>query len=219
MNTSFVRGGAFVVCLAGFFLLGSGSPSLAGSGQAPTIDVVRQAPSKVLLHDGSSAPEDVKVVREWTGAYCRSFLVNDTKTAVKVKEVVLCDIAHAYPPATHLYGEGFTMLSQTGGTLGKPVDFGLTDRGHYKIPQPGDATVVYGMLTLSPSDDDHVLLAFTSCRRFVGRFYIRPQSIQAVLDTENLALEPGQKWELEEFTFAASKERIELLTGLAQRLA
>jgi alpha-galactosidase len=75
------------------------------------------------------------------------------------------------------------------------------------------------MLTLSPSDDDHVLLAFTSCRRFIGRFYIRPQSIQAVLDTENLTLEPGQKWELEEFTFAASKDRNELLTGLAQRLA
>ena len=31
---------------------------------------------------------------------------------------------HALPPETHLYGEGFTMLSQTAGTLGKPTDLG-----------------------------------------------------------------------------------------------
>src|SRR5581483_7748458 len=120
---------------------------------------------------------------------------------------------------THLYGEGFTMLSQTDGTLGKPHDLGLTDRKHYRIPQPDDATTLYGLVTFAPPGGGHVLLAFTSCRRFVGRFYVRPKSVQVVLDGEGQTLAPGQTWELEEFTAAAGPDRNALLAALADRLA
>jgi alpha-galactosidase len=149
---------------------------------------------------------------------CRTRLVNEGKAPVRIKEVVLFTIAHNLPPQTHLYGEGFTMLSQTTGTLGKPVDMGLTDRKHYRIPQPADATVVYGLLTLSPPSGGHTLLAFTSCRRFVGRFYVRPQSIQVVQDTEGLKLAGGETWELEEFQFAIGDDRNRLLAALAERI-
>src|SRR5262249_32794487 len=138
---------------------------------------------------------------------------------VKVKEVVLFGVPHAFPPETHLYGEGFTMLSQTSGTLGKPVDMGLTDRKHYKIPQPDDATVVYGLLTLQPPGGAHHVLAFTSCRRFVGRFYVRPKSIQVVLDAEGLTLAPGQTWELEEFRYADGDDRNALLAAVGEQIA
>src|SRR5207244_4305032 len=104
-------------------------------------------------------------------------LINEGKGPVQVKEVVLFNVPHAFPPETHLYGEGFTMLSQTTGTLGKPVDMGLTDRKHYRIPQPADATVVYGLLTLWHPGGEHTVMAFTSCHRFIGRFYVRPKSI------------------------------------------
>jgi alpha-galactosidase len=202
-------------------VLAVGARSTAG-GAAPdrtiTPESVRQAPAAVVPADAAGAA-GVKVVREWSGPYCRSRLVNEGAAPVRVKEVVLFDIPHAYPPETHLYGEGFTMLSQTAGTLGKPQDLGHTDRQHYRIPQPADATTVYGLLTLAPPGGGHALLAFTSCRRFVGRFYVRPASVQAVIDTENLTLGPGQAWELEEFTAAGGPDRNALLAALGERIA
>src|SRR5262249_1554775 len=77
---------------------------------------------------------------------------------------------------------------------------------------------LYGLMTLTPPEGDHVLLAFTSCRRFIGRFYVRPKSIQVVLDTEGLTLAPGQSWELEEFQFGTGRDRNTLLAVLAERI-
>ena len=114
-----------------------------------TLDSLKQAPSAAVGASGA-APKDVRVVREWAGPVCRSRLVNDGPAPVRVREAVLFDVPHDHPAETRLYGEGFTMLSQTAGTLGKPADLGLTDRKHYRIPQPADATTVYGVLTLSP---------------------------------------------------------------------
>jgi alpha-galactosidase len=75
------------------------------------------------------------------------------------------------------------------------------------------------MMTLSPPLEDHLLLAFTSCRRFMPKFHIRPRSIEVVLDTEDLPLGPGESWELEEFLFGQDPYRANLLTLLAQRIA
>jgi alpha-galactosidase len=183
-----------------------------------TLDALRQAPATVVPADGAEVPADVKVVRDWTGSLCRTRLVNGGKAPVRVREVVLFDVPHDLPPETHLYGEGFTMLSETTGTLAHPVDMGLTDRKHYKIPQPEDATVVYGLLTLSPAADTNLLLAFTSCRRFIGRFYVRSHSVQVVVDTEGLTLGPGQTWELEEFQFGSGPDRNALLAALGERI-
>jgi alpha-galactosidase len=184
-----------------------------------TLEGVRQSVAKVVAADGAKAPAEVKLIREWFGTLCQSKLVNQGKTPATIKEVVLFDIPHAFPSETHLYGEGFTMLSQTVGTLGKPIDTGLTDRKHYKIPQPDDATTVYGLLTLQPPGGEHTLFAFTSCRRFIGRFYVRPKSIQAVVDMEGLTLAPGQSWELEEFQFGTGADRNGLLAALGERIA
>src|SRR5262245_8123361 len=184
---------------------------------ALSLDTVQNAPAKVVAQGGDTG--EVKIVREWAGPVCRAKLVNEGKAPVKVKEVVLFDVPHALPPETHLYGEGFTMLSQTAGTLGKPADLGSTDREHYKIPQPADATVVYGLLTLQPPGGTHAVLAFTSCRRFIGRFYVRPKSIQVVLDTEGLTLAPGQTWDLEEFQLGSGDDRNALLAAVGERIA
>ena len=48
------------------------------------------------------------------------------------------------------------------------------------------------MMTLTPPGGQTHLLAFTTCRRFNGRFYLRPNRIEVVVDTEGLALEPGE---------------------------
>jgi alpha-galactosidase len=152
------------------------------------------------------------------GDLYRARLTNTGSTPVHVREVSLFRIAHDLPNETALYGESFQMLSQTAGTLGKPVNLGYDELAHYKIPQPADAKVVTGMMTLTPPGGRTMLLAFTSCRRFNGRFYLRPRSIEVVLDTEGLALAPGQSWDMEEFLYSSGPSRPALLSKLAARI-
>lgn len=163
-------------------------------------------------------PSGLLLSREFTGEVCRSRLRNPGKTGVRPREVVLFSIRHQLPAATALYGESFQMLSQTGGTLANPVPLGYDERKHYRIPQPEQVTALSGMMLLSPAPGEHTLLGFASCRRFNGRFYLRPGVIDVVLDTEDLELAPGESWELEEFFFAGGPSRPLLLGRLAAHL-
>jgi alpha-galactosidase len=177
-------------------------------------------PSRIVLHDGSLADATLRLTRQWDGSVCRCTLRNTGKRAARVREVVLFDYQHGLPGETRLYGEGFQMLSQTGGTLAQPVDLGnYTDVKHYKLIEPDGARALYGALTLSPrAADTHHLLAFTSARRFVGKFRLLPSSIQIVIDTEGLELTPEEEWLLEELTWSSGSSREELLQALAARL-
>src|SRR5262249_18979941 len=101
----------------------------------------------------------------------------------------------------------------------KPVDLGYSEIKHYKLPQPEAVFALSGMLLLAPPADEMKVLAFTSCQRFNGRFYLREGLIDVVVDTEGLELAPGQKFDLEEFAFLSGPNRGELLDRLAGRLA
>ena len=174
---------------------------------------LRHAPGEAV-----SGARGVELVRKWNGDLCRSRIINRTKSPVRVREVVLFHIAHQLPPETALYAESFQMLSQTSGTLGKPVNLGYDERTHYRLPQPADATAASGMITLTPPGSETTLLGFTSCRRFIGRFFLRSGRIDVVLDTENLELGPGESWDLEEFLFAHGPARPALLNRLAAEI-
>ena len=202
-------------------LMAAAGKSFAQGGKVSRLNrqVFVNAPSKVVPVSDASDISQVKLIRQWQGPLCRSRLVNRGREAVRLKEILLFDISHALPPETRVYGEGFQMLSQTGGTLGKLVDYSqYTDARHYKLPIPADAQAFYGMMTLAPPEGNHHLLAFTSCRRFNGQFYLRDSSLQVAVDTEGLELKPGETWELEEFTFQSGSNREQLLAGLAARL-
>ena len=174
------------------------------------------APSTVVSPDDVSR---VKVERRWKGSVCHSQIENHGTQPVRIKEVVLFDLSLSLPATTRLYGEGFQMLSQTGGTLGQPNDLGnYTDAKHYKLPVPPDTKAVYGMMMLSPSTRDHHLFAFTSCRRFIGQFYLRHPSLKVVVDTEEHELKPGETWQLEPFTYLTGTDREQLLDSLASQL-
>ena len=176
------------------------------------------APSSVVSAD-KSALQRVRLIRNWNGPLCRSRVVNEGREPARLKEVVLFDINLTLPPVTRLYAEGFQMLSQNGGTIGEPADLGsYTDAKHYKMATPADGRAFYGLITLSPPQGPAHLMAFTSCRRFSGQFYLRGRSLQAVIDTEDLELAPGETWELEEFTFRTGASREQLLAELAERL-
>jgi alpha-galactosidase len=178
------------------------------------------APGFVVPIEAQADISKVRLSRQWHGPICRSRLINKGPGKVAVKEVVLFDLKLNLPSESRLYGEGFQMLTQSGGTLGQPVDLGnYTDAKHYRLRTPEGATAFYGMMTLGPPDSSNLLLAFTSCRRFSGQFYLRGSSLQVVVDTEGLLLNPGEVWELEEFTFQAGSVREELLANLAHLLA
>lgn len=178
-----------------------------------------KAPARAIAMDGSEAA-GCKVSRVWAGGVCRSKVVNTGAKAVRLKEIVLFEGPHGYGPDTKLYGEGFTMLSQTGGTLGAPKAIGgYLDKKHYRIPEPEDATTVYSCVCLSPAKNKHELLAFTSSRRWVGRFHLRPSTLQVTLDCEGLELAAGQSWALEEFTRLEGADRGALFEQLGGLIA
>jgi len=150
---------------------------------------------------------------------CHSQITNQGREPVKIKEVVLFDLNLPFPSSTRLYGEGFQMLSQTGGTLGQPTDLGnYTDAKHYKLPAAAGTRAFYGMMMVSPTTRDHHLFAFTSCRRYMGQFYLNHPSLRVVVDTEGHALRPGETWQLEPFTYQSGPDREKLLDNLASQL-
>jgi alpha-galactosidase len=193
--------------------------SAASQTRGLTRAAVEAAAWRAVQLDGSPAPSSIVVTRTWTGDRCTSEVVNRGAVAVRLKSIVLFAVPHALAPATPMYGEGFQMLSQSGGTLGTPRDLGnYTDAGHYKMAEPAGVRVVHNLLTLSPPTS-HDVLAFTSCRRFAGTFHLRPRAIDVILDLEGLALEPGESWPLEELTVVSGENREALLAGIAARLA
>jgi alpha-galactosidase len=193
--------------------------ALARPGATALDSVDFDGPSRVVPSRDGDDVSRVKVERRWRGAVCQSQLVNQGRDAVRIKEVVLFDVKLSFPATTRLYGEGFQMLTQTGGTLGQPADLGnYTDAKHYKLPAPEGAKAFYGMMLLSPSARDNHLLAFTSCKRFVGQFYLNYPSLKVVVDTEGLELRPGETWQLESFTYQSGTDREKLLDNLAAQL-
>ena len=189
--------------------------SNAGFGCASLINSKSQI---VPLRDDANV-DSLKLSRRWFGPICKSELVNRGRQPVQIKEVVLFDIRPNLPPSTRLYGEGFQMLSQTGGTLGQPQDLGnYTDAKHYRMPMAKGASTFYGMMMLSAASGENHLLAFTSCRRFIGQFYLQGDSVQVVVDTEGLEIKPEERWLLEEFMCESGPDREVLLDKLAARL-
>jgi alpha-galactosidase len=181
---------------------------------------LHRSAGKVVLQPGeeNGAAAHLELRLNHSGSYCRPTVVNHGIVPVRVKEIELFTFSHSLPSGTKILGESFQMLSQEVGTLTTPIELGLSDRKHYSIPGPTDATYVTSMLSLLPPDGDSVLLAYTSCKKFIGRFYIRPGSISVVIDTEGLSIAPNEIWQLEEFTTQYGKDLNVLFERLTKRL-
>ncbi len=182
---------------------------------------LKKAPYAVILQDGSAVgPKDIAVTRKWNKGLCNLSVQNTSGKPLRIREVVVFDWQHGLSGATPIYGEGFQKLSQTGGTLAHPDDLGgYADRGHYKIPEPESLRTVYGMLTLRVTAHDRILLATASCNRFISRFSFDDRRMRISMDCENLVLNPGQKWDLEEFMAIAGPDREKLYDRLTAAIA
>lgn len=173
----------------------------------------------------------VDVTVAWERARARPRVTNRGSAAVRVKEVIVFSRVFAMAPSTAIYGEGFQMLTQTGGTILAPADLSqYTDAKHYRIPASGEGRAYYGLLTLTPPGEETQLFAFTSCARFSGRFGVAAVAglrsgsgsrylVTGIVDTEGLELGPGQSWDLEELMVTSGSDRAALLDDVATRLA
>jgi alpha-galactosidase len=164
-----------------------------------------RAPWRVVGSEGAAA---LTVTRTWSDGTrrCLSTLANHTSRPVAVTEVVLFDLdVRGLPATTPIYGEGFQMLSQNGGTLGQPADIGsYTDAKHYKLAMPPGTSTFFGLMRLGGN-----VLGFTSCRRFSGMFRLHPSSsLQIAVDTEGLTIRPGETWKLEELAHEAAADAL-----------
>ncbi|HEX5789941.1 MAG TPA: hypothetical protein VFY13_02260, partial [Luteolibacter sp.] len=149
----------------------------------------------MLLSDGTVAPKEIVLIRSVKSGEIQWTLTNQGTNPVRISEVVLFDAPHTLPAETRLYGEGFTMLSQTAGTFAKPQKIGTyLDGKHYRIPAPKGLFTVYNMLSLAPKGDKRLLLAFTSSHRFAGRISFDSERLRVSQDLENLELPPGKSF-------------------------
>jgi len=190
------------------------------AGKAELATAIWANPGAVVVGSADADASALKLDCRWAGSLCRPRLTNTGSKAVRVHEVRLFDLAHGLDGNTPIYGEGFQMLSQTAGTLEQPRDVGsYTDRSHYKLPEPPGFRTVYGMFMVAPREAQRVLVAFTSCRRFNGRFNFNGERLQAVVDTEDLELAAGESWDLEEFMVQSGASRQNLLDELAEAIA
>jgi alpha-galactosidase len=162
----------------------------------------------------------VRLLRRIDGPFSELRLVNRGRAPVPVKDVVVFDADLHLPAATTIYGEGFQMLSQTGGTIAAPVDFSqYTDEKHYRLPATPGWRTFYGLLTGSPPGGSQSIIGFSSCKRFGGRIQLRDSMVRAIVDTEGLELRAGEEWPLEELMVARGVNRAALLDELTARMS
>ena len=209
---------------SGFFL----SLGFVSQLRADVVESLTSADHRIELVDGTSASADSWELVESTesidspraGRVLNFELRNRGTKPLSIKEVVLFDWEHKLAADSKFYGEGYTMLSQTGGTLARPAPLSrYLDHKHYRLAVPSGYYGVYGLMMVTRPDRPTLLLGFNSCRRFVGKFYVSANRIQVVLDTEGLTIAPGQSWRLEGLFVAEAQDRSVLLAQLAEQIS
>ncbi|MDH7602877.1 MAG: alpha-galactosidase [Armatimonadota bacterium] len=182
-------------------------------------DICRFEPVVVFTDPSEASGARIRVLRECDGVRIRTRLVNEGNKPARIHELILGDFQHDLPGDTKIYGEGFTHISLTAGTIAKPIDVGTyTDREHYRLPAKEGATTVYWMLMLSPPNAEHLLLGFCTAFNYTCKFHLTEDRVQIVAECEDIAIDPGEVWYLEDFVFLTGSDRAEVLDRFADYL-
>jgi alpha-galactosidase len=182
-------------------------------------EFINKANSFIRTTDPVLENNNIIISKEWEGNVCYSTITNNSDEPVKIKEIVLFKGDWDFNKDIKFYGEGYSMLSQYGGTPESPILIGgFDDRKHYKLPATEGFFTAYNFTVLSPEYSEHILMGFTSCRRFTGEIRLGDGSYEIVLEGENLTLKPGERWKLEEFYFKTGLDRELILEQYAERI-
>ena len=173
--------------------------------------------SKWLLP--AAMPEGLSLRAVWEDSRCRFTLKNVTSKPQKIGDITLLEAKMPFSADTKVYGEGFSMLAQYGGTVADCRLIGsYCDVDHYKIPKPEGVNQVFNMALFSPEGENTLLIGFSSCRRFVGCVRFTPDILQVSLFCEGITVAAGEEIELEEL-YAEMGEKNEILRHFAAAIS
>jgi alpha-galactosidase len=195
--------------------------NLSPEGKA-FFQLLQNSSTKCEDASGSIIPTNKLIVtRKWQGNICKFSVKNIGITPLHPGNIILFYLPnHGLNPQSPIYGEGFQMLHQNGGTLSRVKNIGAyADNKHYNIPDPHGLPTAYGVLVISPKPDMHILLGFTSCNRFIGRISYDSLQLKVSIDAEGLEIKPGESWILEDFTILGGNDRGLLFDQLASEIA
>ncbi len=154
----------------------------------------------------------------WDGPVCNITLTNTSEKDIALGDIILFNAKMMYGADTELYGEGYNMLSQYGGTI---KDFKLlgsfSDYTHYRLKKPEGINQVYNMLMLFPKREKTLLIGFASCNRFNGMIRFNEERIELLLDGEGIRLGAGEEIKLEQ-VYIDCGDRNELLNSFAKAI-
>ncbi|WP_052444369.1 glycoside hydrolase family 36 protein [Flammeovirga sp. OC4] len=182
---------------------------------------LEKSPSVLDDKDGNVIPSsDYKLSRKWEGNICKTVLTNTSDKVINPKEVIIFTLEeHGINPDSPVYGEGFQMLHQNGGTLGKHENRGSnSDKGHYRMKELRDIPTVYGLLNINVDEEENFMLGFTSCKKFIGRIAYDQNQMLIAVDAEGLALAPGESWNLEDFIFIDGENQGDLYDEMSDEI-
>jgi alpha-galactosidase len=204
---------------AALLTAGGGAMSRSSTALTRFIPAARNARGYVIPSDAPADNGSLVLTTRWYGEELNSVLENRGAVPVAVKEIVVWDVAHRFPSVTEIYGEGFTMLSTTSGTLAAPVWEHYRDAIHYRIPEPASALTAYGVALLTPPEGDRVLIGILSSNRFVGTISVWPDRLRVAFDAEDLVIAPGERWALDPIVVMTGAEGGTVLSEFAGRVS
>lgn len=174
---------------------------------------------KNLFISKESFQNGLKLNTSWQGNSATFKLINTSKSEVSINDVCLLTAKMMFSPDTPVYGEGFNMLSQYGGTVKESYLIGsFSDYDHYKLPKPEGINQVYNMAIFYPKDKKPLLVGFSSCHRFTGKIRFNEEKIELLIDGEGIKIGAGEEITLEEI-FIIEGERNEILNAFATQIS
>lgn len=179
----------------------------------------------VRLTDGSLPPKGVQVTSEMKDGFLTVKVKNCSSRHLAVREVVLFETNIPFAdvtPKTMFYGEGFQMLTQYTGTVEAPRVIGSygTDWDFFNFIRSAynrDMWTTYNYITFMPEGKDAMLFGFCSTHKYSGEFRFNKDRFEIIMNTENIVLDRGEEWTMEEL-YAATGDRDQLIQDMADRL-
>jgi alpha-galactosidase len=176
------------------------------------------SPVNIRLTNGQTADtKDFEIFKYVNGNGMRVSIKNVSGKAQRIKEIAL--FAGDIPVSdAKVYGEGYHMLCQYRGNMSKLEVVGAygADKTFFNLPDnpyDRDLNTVYYLLHLSANKNS--IIAFASCHKFLGKFRFSPGYLEAIMDCEDIVLQPGANWDMEELVVFSGDDS----NGLYEKLA
>jgi len=183
-------------------------------------------PVEIRLTSGQPAADgDFIITKSYSanGDRLRVNIKNVSGQPQRIKEIALIAGEAPIPADTKYYGEGYHMLCQYRGDMQNTEIIGAykSDKLFFHLednPHDKDLLLTYYLLELTFAKGGHTLLAFASCHKFLGKFRFGTGYVEAVMDAEDLLLQPGEAWDMEELIVSSGDKSPPLYDALASAI-